>query len=74
MEKAEIKGDYIQLDQFLKRENRIASGGETGFFLEEHDVRLNGEKSVRKGKRFVPAIFWKLTEKAVKLLGKGYEM
>ncbi|MFQ9401670.1 MAG: RNA-binding S4 domain-containing protein [Dialister sp.] len=32
MEKAEIKGDYIQLDQFLKRENRISSGGETGFF------------------------------------------
>ena len=28
MKEIEIYGDYIQLDQFLKKENMISSGGE----------------------------------------------
>ena len=42
MKEIEIYGDYIQLDQFLKKENRISSGGETGDFIKNHEIFLNG--------------------------------
>ena len=70
MEKAEIKGDYIQLDQFLKRENWIASGGETGFFLEEHDVRLNGEKVREKRKKLRPGDILEIDGKSCEIIGE----
>lgn len=41
MKKIEIYGDYIQLDQFLKKENMIYSGGETGNFIEKHEIFVN---------------------------------
>lgn len=42
MKEIEIYGDYIQLDQFLKKENIISSGGETGYFIKNHEIFLNG--------------------------------
>ena len=42
MKEIEIYGDYIQLDQFLKKENIISSGGETGDFIKNHEISLNG--------------------------------
>lgn len=33
MEEIQIYGDFIQLDQFLKKTDRISSGGETGAYL-----------------------------------------
>ena len=42
MKEIEIYGDYSQLDQFLKKENIISSGGETGDFIKNHEIFLNG--------------------------------
>lgn len=42
MKEIEIYGYYIQLDQFLKKENIISSGGETGDFIKNHEIFLNG--------------------------------
>lgn len=42
MKEIEIYGDYIKLDQFLKKENMISSGGETGDFIKNHEIFLNG--------------------------------
>lgn len=42
MKEIKIYGDYIQLDQFLKKENMISSGGETGNFIEKHEIFVNG--------------------------------
>lgn len=42
MKEIEIYGDYIQLDQFLKKENMISSGGETGNFIEKREIFVNG--------------------------------
>ena len=42
MKEIEIYGDYIQLDQFLKKENIISSGGETGDFIKNHEIFVNG--------------------------------
>ena len=51
MKKIEIRGDYIQLDQFLRKEDIISSGGETGYFLEKHEIFLNGTKIHEKRKK-----------------------
>ena len=40
MKEIKIYGDYIQLDQFLKKENIISSGGETGDFIKNHEIFL----------------------------------
>lgn len=58
MKEIEIYGDYIQLDQFLKKENIISSGGETGDFIKNHEIFLNGiiiqekRKKIRLGDEF----------------------
>lgn len=46
-----IYGDYIQLDQFLKKLDYSSSGGETGAFLEGHTITLNGNKVHEKRKK-----------------------
>lgn len=51
MKEIEIYGDYIQLDQFLKKENIISSGGETGDFIKNHEIFLNGSIIQKKRKK-----------------------
>ena len=46
-----ITGDYITLQQLLKKEDVISSGGEIKFFLEENDVKVNGEICRLRGKK-----------------------
>ena len=46
-----MKGEYIQLDQLLKKYDIIASGGQIGAFLEMHEVFLNGNKVCEKRKK-----------------------
>ena len=55
MKEIEIYGDYIQLDQFLKKENMISSGGETGNFIEKHEIFVNGViiKEKRKKRKVI---------------------
>lgn len=54
METIQIYGDYIQLDQLLKKLDLIFSGGETGPFLASHQVSLNGQKVHEKRKKIRP--------------------
>ncbi len=56
MKEIEIYGDYIQLDQFLKKENIISSGGETGDFIIFR----------KKEKKFVLEMNFLLMEKSIK--------
>ena len=42
MKEIEIYGDYIQLEKKKKKENIISSGGETGDFIKNHEIFLNG--------------------------------
>lgn len=54
MEIIAIYGDYIQLDQLLKKIDRISSGGEIGAFLADHKVTLNGKPVHEKRKKIRP--------------------
>lgn len=66
MKEIEIYGDYIQLDQFLKKENIISSGGETGDFIKNHEIFLNGIIIQEKEKKFVLEMNFLLMEKSIK--------
>ena len=54
METILIHTDWIQLDQALKKEGIIGTGGEMAFFLEQNNVFLNGKKVTEKRKKLYP--------------------
>ena len=43
--------DFIQLDQFLKSQNIVGSGGEAKHFIREGNVMVNGEAETRRGRK-----------------------
>lgn len=51
MKTIEIHTDYIQLDQALKKEGIISTGGEIAPYLESHRVSLNGAPVHEKRKK-----------------------
>lgn len=54
MESIAVYGDYIQLDQLLKKIDAISSGGETATYLARHQVQLNGKPVHEKRKKIRP--------------------
>jgi len=54
MKEVAISGEYIQLDQLLKREDLISSGGEIKLFLAAHEVLLNKAPVHEKRKKIHP--------------------
>ncbi|MFD1954666.1 S4 domain-containing protein YaaA [Paenibacillus thailandensis] len=51
MKEIQIRTDYIQLGQFLKLADCIQTGGHAKFFLQENEVRINGEPDDRRGRK-----------------------
>lgn len=54
MKTIKITTEYITLQQLLKMENIISSGGESKYYLAEHEVYVNGELEQRRGKKLYP--------------------
>jgi ribosome-associated protein len=48
---ADNEKDYIQLDQFLKLKNVVASGGEAKHLIREGLILVNGEVETRRGRK-----------------------
>ncbi len=46
-----MKDTPIQLDQFLKREGLVMTGGEAKQLIQAGEVRLNGEVETRRRKK-----------------------
>ena len=51
MKTVKIKTEYIELQQLLKMENYISSGGQAKYFLLENKVFVNGEEENRRGRK-----------------------
>ncbi|MFD0050626.1 S4 domain-containing protein YaaA [Actinomycetes bacterium NPDC127524] len=51
MQEIQIGTEYITLGQFLKLADVIQSGGMAKWFLSEHEVFINGELDVRRGRK-----------------------
>lgn len=69
MKKIEIFGEYIQLDQILKKMDFISSGGETGMFLQSHSILLNGQKVSEKRKKIRPGDILQIDEESYQIVG-----
>ncbi|WP_127530043.1 S4 domain-containing protein YaaA [Paenibacillus kobensis] len=51
MKEITIGTEYIALGQFLKLSDCIDSGGQAKPFLQENEVRINGEVDNRRGRK-----------------------
>lgn len=51
MKKISISTEFITLGQFLKVADIIDSGGMAKWFLSEHEVYVNNELDVRRGRK-----------------------
>ena len=51
MKPVKINTEYITLQQLLKKESIVFSGGEAKYFLRENDVFVNGELEKRRGRK-----------------------
>lgn len=69
MKKIEIFGEYIQLDQILKKLDFISSGGEIGMFLQSHSILLNGQKVSEKRKKIRPGDILQIDEESYQIVG-----
>ena len=54
MKPLKITTPYITLQQLLKIEDIIFSGGEAKFYLAENPVLVNGELENRRGRKLYP--------------------
>jgi ribosome-associated protein len=48
---SDAASDNIQLDQFLKLQNVVASGGEAKHLIQSGEVKVNGEIETRRGRK-----------------------
>lgn len=67
MKEIKINTEFITLQQFLKIENIISSGGEAKYFLQEEKVFVNGELENRRGRKLYPGY-------SIKVFGKEYSI
>ena len=51
MNKVSITTEYVTLGQFLKLADIISSGGQAKFFLEDVQIKVNGEVDQRRGRK-----------------------
>mgnify|MGYP003512223962 CR=1 FL=1 len=64
-----ITTEFITLQQFLKMNDIISSGGEAKLFLRSNDVYVNGEKENRRGRKLYPGDEVKVNGKTVRIQG-----
>ncbi|MBM7648133.1 S4 domain protein YaaA [Bacillus ectoiniformans] len=50
-QKVVIQTEFITLGQFLKLAEVIQTGGMVKWFLSEHEVYINGELDIRRGRK-----------------------
>lgn len=67
METIFIRTETIQLDQALKKEGIISTGGEMAPFMESHRIFLNGEKVFEKRKKLRDGDVLTLDRKAYRI-------
>ena len=49
-----IDTDYIELQQLLKKENIVGSGGEAKIMIKEGMIKVNGKIETRRGRKLYP--------------------
>ncbi|NLU52998.1 MAG: S4 domain-containing protein YaaA [Clostridiaceae bacterium] len=74
MKTVEINTEYIKLDQFLKLENIVESGGHAKSFILENEILVNGEVEFRRGRKLRNGDVVKVKGQEYKILHTGEQM
>ena len=51
MESIHLKDEFIKLGQALKKAGLVESGVDAKFFIQDGQVKLNGETEIQRGKK-----------------------
>ena len=70
MKQVTISTEFVTLGQFLKLANLIQTGGEAKFYLQEHEVRINGEVDNRRGRKLYNDMVVEIENKTFKIVKK----
>ena len=68
MKSLKITTEYITLQQFLKIENVISSGGEAKYYLQENEVFVNDELENRRGRKLYPGYIIRIQKQEYKII------
>lgn len=68
MKTLKITTEYITLQQFLKIENFISSGGEAKYYLQDNNVYVNNELENRRGRKLYPGYIILVEEQEFEIL------
>lgn len=68
MKELKITTEYITLQQFLKIEDIISSGGEAKYYLQDNEVFVNDELENRRGRKLYPGYIIKVQNKEYKII------
>ena len=63
MKRVKIDTEYITLQQLLKMEDFISSGGQAKYYLQENEVFVNNELDNRRGRKLYPGNVVKIENK-----------
>lgn len=63
MKRVKIDTEYITLQQLLKMEDFISSGGQAKYYLQENEVFVNNELDNRRGRKLYPGDVVKIENK-----------
>ena len=63
MEEIFIYTDFVTLGQFLKLANLIQTGGEAKEFLSNHEILVDGELDIRRGRKLYDGMVVSLLNK-----------
>ncbi len=50
----EKESEFIRLDQFLKLQGVVGTGGQAKMMIQSGDVVVNGQVDMRRGRKLVP--------------------
>lgn len=54
MKEIKINTEFIKLDSFLKWSGEASLGSEAKFYIQEGNVKVNGEVEIRRGRKLYP--------------------
>ena len=49
--KVKIEGRFIKLGQLIKKLNLVDTGGQTKYFIESHDIKINNEEGFKRNSK-----------------------
>lgn len=74
MKTVEINTEYIKLDQFLKLEDIVETGGSAKAFISDNTILVNGEFENRRGRKLRNGDIVKVANQEYKIICTGEQL